>query len=63
MCGVYMPRAVYKTISIPEEMFNEIVRVIKVRPDLGYQTVTEFIKDAIRRRLEEIKKEMVLESS
>mgnify|MGYP000586632945 FL=1 len=58
-----MPRAVYKTISIPEEMFNEIERVIKVRQDLGYQTVTEFIKDAIRRRLEEIKKEMVLESS
>ena len=53
-----MPRKGYRGISLPETMIEEIEKLLKQRPDLGYQSVAEFIKDAIRRRIEELKKEM-----
>ncbi len=35
-----------------EALLARVRRVIKARPDLGYSTVTEYIRDAIRRALE-----------
>ena len=45
----------YRTVGIPEELFKECEAVVK-SGKLGYSSVSEFVKDAVRRRLEEIKK-------
>ncbi|MEM2364262.1 MAG: ribbon-helix-helix domain-containing protein [Candidatus Bathyarchaeia archaeon] len=44
----------YLTVSIPRELIEEIDRAISVGK-YGYDSRAEFIKDAIRRRLEELK--------
>lgn len=45
----------YVGVSLPKELVSEIESVIKNKK-LGYTTVAEFVKDAVRRRLEEIEK-------
>jgi hypothetical protein len=45
----------YQPISIPIELYEQIEKYISANPFLGYKTVPEFIKDSIRRRLEELK--------
>jgi len=49
----------YSNISIPVGLRNEIEKLFKDLEkkgiDLGYRTVSEFVKEAIRRRIEEIK--------
>jgi len=52
----------YRKLSLPESMWKEIERIIKQRPELGYTSVAEFVKDAIRKRIEELRKSMILES-
>lgn len=47
--------ASYKTVSIEEKLIEEIDE--KAIGKLGYTSRAEFIKDAIRRRLEEMKRE------
>lgn len=42
------------SVSIPREIIEEIDRVIASRKH-GYESRPEFIKDAVRRRLDEIK--------
>jgi len=46
----------YARIPIPRELYNRIKSTIKERK-LGYQSVTEFVKECIRKRLEEIDSE------
>jgi len=41
----------YRTISIPEEMFKQIEKVVKEKPELGYSSVADFVKNAIREKL------------
>lgn len=41
----------WRTISIPSTMYEAIERIIKTRQDLGFTSVSEFIKDAIREKL------------
>ena len=43
----------YKTISIPEELYHEIESLLG---SLGYRTVTEFVKEAIRDKIKEVRK-------
>lgn len=50
-----MPIGKYKGISIPKEMFDEIEKVIKEHPELGYSSITDFIKEAIREKIVKIK--------
>jgi len=45
----------YRGISIPAQMFEEVEKIIKEKPELGYKTVTEFIKNAIREKLQRIR--------
>ena len=47
----------YSTISIPKELHEEIEELIKKNPGLGYTSVAELCKEAIRLRLSEIKME------
>jgi Arc/MetJ-type ribon-helix-helix transcriptional regulator len=46
----------YKTLSIPEEMYTMIESLIEEHPELGYKTVTEFVKEAIRSKIHEIER-------
>ncbi|KAA0009617.1 MAG: hypothetical protein FE041_05715 [Thermoplasmata archaeon] len=47
----------YSTISIPKELHSEIEELIKKNPGLGYTSVAELCKEAIRLRLSEIRME------
>jgi len=51
----------YRGVNLPEEMVEEIERLIKRRKDLGYQSIAEFVKEAVRKRLEEIKKSELIQ--
>ncbi|HDS59465.1 MAG TPA: hypothetical protein ENN54_04145 [Thermoplasmatales archaeon] len=50
-----MPK--YSTISIPKELHEEIEALIKNNPGLGYSSVAELCKEAIRLRLSEVRME------
>jgi len=45
----------YRTIRLPKELVEEIEELIKDK-SLGYTSRADFVKDAVRRRIEEIKK-------
>lgn len=51
-----MPGKGYKSLTLPEAFLKEIEKIITDNPELGYTTVTEFAKDAIRQRIESVKK-------
>ena len=46
----------YRSVKIPNEVIEEIKKLIKNHKELGYRTHSEFIIEAVRRRLEELKK-------
>jgi metal-responsive CopG/Arc/MetJ family transcriptional regulator len=46
----------YRTVRIPEELVNSILKIIEQRKELGYRSHSEFIIDAIRRRVEKLVK-------
>ncbi|MEA2054174.1 MAG: ribbon-helix-helix domain-containing protein [Candidatus Thermoplasmatota archaeon] len=50
-----MPK--YSTISIPKELHEEIENLIRNNPGLGYSSVAELCKEAIRLRLSEVRME------
>jgi len=43
----------YKNVSLPEEMVKTVQDFIESNPSLGFKGVPEFVKDSVRRRLEE----------
>ena len=45
----------YRTIRLPKELVEEIEEIIRDK-SLGYTSKADFVKDAVRRRIEEIKK-------
>ncbi len=45
----------YTNISLPNELANEIRKVVETRK-LGYSSVSEFVKEAVRLHLMQIKK-------
>jgi hypothetical protein len=44
-----------QAILLPEEMINNIVQIVADK-DLGYTSIEEFVKDAIRDKLEAVTK-------
>jgi len=50
----------YKNVPIPQPLFEQVEQVVKSG---YYVTVTEFIKEAIRLRLEEVSKKLRLYAS
>ncbi len=44
----------YYNFSIPRELKDKVERLLARHKDLGYTSVAEFMKDAVRRRIEEI---------
>ena len=47
----------YKNIPLKKEFAERIQRLIEQNPDLGFRSVTQFLEDAARRRLEELEKQ------
>ena len=43
----------YRTVRVPEELVESVINIIKENKELGYRTHSEFIIDAIRRRVED----------
>ena len=44
----------WRRISVRGELVQLIEEIIKGRPELGYGSISDFITDAVRRRVEEI---------
>jgi hypothetical protein len=44
----------YATLKLPREFIERVRRFIEANPDLGYTSVPEFVKDAIREKLVEL---------
>jgi metal-responsive CopG/Arc/MetJ family transcriptional regulator len=42
-------------VGLPEELYLEVERIVDAG-EHGYTSISEFVKDAVRRRLEEIAK-------
>ncbi|RLI35904.1 hypothetical protein DRO55_04630 [Candidatus Bathyarchaeota archaeon] len=45
------------SVILPDGLLSEISELIKSGKAVGYTTVTDFVRDAVRRRIEEIKGE------
>ncbi|HEC82343.1 MAG TPA: PAS domain S-box protein [Thermoplasmatales archaeon] len=48
----------YSTISISHELYSKIQEFVKKNPEMGYGSVADFCKEAIRLHVEEIKDEI-----
>lgn len=46
----------YRTVRIPEELVETVLKLIKKQKELGYRSHSEFIIEAVRRRVEELLK-------
>jgi len=46
----------YRTVRLPEELVETVLNLIKEKKELGYRSHSEFIIDAVRRRVEELLK-------
>jgi len=42
----------YRKISLPDEMIQEVEKFIIEHPELGHKTIADFVKSAIRLRIE-----------
>lgn len=49
-----MPKKGYKSVTIPEDLYDMIKKIIQERRELGYNNVSEFVRDAIRSKLKEL---------
>lgn len=43
----------WKRVAIRKDLLETVEDVIAERPDLGYNSPTRFVEDAVRRRVEE----------
>ncbi|MBD3340656.1 MAG: CopG family transcriptional regulator [Candidatus Lokiarchaeota archaeon] len=44
----------YRTIRVPEPLVDSVKKIIGERNELGYRSHSEFIIDAVRRRVEKL---------
>ncbi|TXT61276.1 MAG: hypothetical protein BAJALOKI2v1_40070 [Promethearchaeota archaeon] len=49
-----MPNTRYRTVRIPEALVDSILKIIEEKKELGYRSHSEFIIDAVRRRVEDL---------
>ncbi|MFO8133069.1 MAG: hypothetical protein R6U10_03945 [Thermoplasmatota archaeon] len=49
--------AAYTTISLPKALHGHLTSFLERHPELGYGSVAEFAKEAIRLRIEEMREE------
>jgi hypothetical protein len=49
-----MPVKGYDSVNVPSGLYGKVKMLVKRRADLGYRSITEFVAEAVRRRLEEL---------
>ncbi len=55
-CGTYSRVAKgYRQVSIPDAFYEEIDEFVKGHPKLGYTSIAEFVKVAVREKMESLK--------
>jgi len=51
-----MPAKGYDSVNLPSGLYVKVKTLLRHRPDLGYRSITEFVAEAVRMRVEEIEK-------
>ena len=51
-----MPVKGYDSVNLPSGLYVKVKKLVKTEVDFGYRSVTEFVADAVRRRIEEIER-------
>ena len=51
-----MPVKGYDSVNLPSGLYVKVKMLVKTRTDLGYRSVTEFVAEAVRKRMEEIER-------
>jgi len=49
-----MPAKGYASVNLPSGLYAKVKTLIEKRKDLGYRSITEFMAEAVRKRIEEI---------
>lgn len=49
-----MPVKGYESVNLPTELYRGVRELIEVRRNLGYRSVTEFVAESVRLRIQEI---------
>jgi metal-responsive CopG/Arc/MetJ family transcriptional regulator len=44
----------YRTVRIPEDLVQSSLKAMEIHKELGYRSHSEFIIDAVRRRVEQL---------
>ncbi|MEA2055013.1 MAG: ribbon-helix-helix domain-containing protein [Candidatus Thermoplasmatota archaeon] len=50
----------HTTVSLPRKFHAKIKKIIEGNPELGYTSVAEFCKDAVRKKIEEMENRKIL---
>ena len=51
-----LPVKGYDSVNLPSGLYATVKDLIKTRTDLGYRSVTEFVAESVRKRVEEIER-------
>jgi hypothetical protein len=51
-----LPVKGYDSVNLPSGLYVKVKMLVKTRTDLGYRSVTEFVAEAVRKRMEEIER-------
>jgi metal-responsive CopG/Arc/MetJ family transcriptional regulator len=51
-----MPVKGYDSVNLPSGLYRKVRELIEARADLGYRSITEFVAEAVRKRIEELSK-------
>jgi metal-responsive CopG/Arc/MetJ family transcriptional regulator len=57
-----MPKDRYKGVSLPKDMIEEVERIVKEYPELGYTSVADFVKEAVREKILKLKQTLATTS-
>jgi metal-responsive CopG/Arc/MetJ family transcriptional regulator len=49
--------ATWKTVQLPEDLLNKVDGIVKIR-ELGYASRGEFVREAVRLRVEQIEEKL-----
>ena len=49
-----MPVKGYDSVNLPSGLYNYVKALVKARSELGYRSITEFVAEAVRKRIEEV---------
>ena len=44
----------YDSVNLPSGLYKRVKTLVKTRDEFGYRSVTEFVAESVRKRLEEI---------